>query len=112
MITSEGSGVGPANKAVPQTVIDKVVAIPFPVFPRRVRYGPIAKVFDFSAWKDCHHSEADDSTSDALERIMKLSLAEQKLWAIRKVLEIYDFGDRKSFYKLHEILCDKPPDSA
>ena len=33
MITSEGSGVGPANKAVPQTVIDKIVAIPFPVFP-------------------------------------------------------------------------------
>ena len=112
MITSEGSGVEPVNKAVPQTVIDKVVAIPFPVFPRRVRYGPIAKVFDFSAWKDCHHSEADDSTSDALERIMKLSLAEQKLWLIRRVLEIYDFGDRESFYNLYEILCDNSPDSA
>ena len=112
MITSEGSGVEPVNKAVPQTVIDKVVAIPFPVFPRRVRYGPIAKVFDFSAWKDCHHSEVDASTSDALEQIMKLSLAEQKLWLIRRVLEIYDFGDRKSFYNLYEILCDNFPDSA
>jgi hypothetical protein len=100
MITSEGSGVGHASKAVPQPVIDKVVAIPFPVFPRRVRYGSIAKVFDFSAWKDCHYRKADDSTSDALEQIMKLSLAEQKLWVIRRILEIYDFGDRKSFYKL------------
>lgn len=112
MITSKSSGVELASKAVPQPVLDKVVAIPFPVFPHRVRYGPNARVFDFSAWKDCHHSEADDSTSDALEQIMKLSLAEQKLWVIRRVLEIYDFGDRKSFYKLYKILCDKPPDSA
>ena len=112
MITSEGSDVEHDGKAVPRPIIDKVVAIPFPVFPRRVRYGPIAKVFDFSAWKDCHHSEVVAGTSDALEQIMKLSLAEQKLWVIRKVLEIYDFGNRKSFYKLYKILCDKPPDSA
>lgn len=112
MITSKGSGIGHASKAVPQPVIDKVVAIPFPVFPRRVRYGPIAKVFDFSTWKNCHHSEADDSTSDELEQILKLSLAEQKLWVIRRVLDIYDFGDRESFYNLYEILCDNSPDSA
>jgi hypothetical protein len=112
MITSKSSDVEHDGKAVPRPLIDKVVAIPFPVFPRRVRYGPIAKVFDFSAWKDCHHSAANDSTSDALEQIMKLSLAEQKLWVIRRVLEIYDFGDRESFYNLYEILCDNSPDSA
>ena len=112
MITSKIGDAGHDIQAIPQLSIDKVVAIPFPVFPRRVHYGSIAKVFDFSAWKDCHHSAADDSTSDALEQIMRLSLAEQKIWVIRRVLEIYDFGDLENFYNLYEILCDNSPDSA
>jgi hypothetical protein len=115
MIASKSGDAGNHSKAVSKSKIEKVVAIPFPVRPRQVRYGPLAKIFDFLAWKNCHSgeaSEADDSTSKTLEQIMKLSLAEQKLWLIRGILEIYDFGDRKEFYKLYEILCEKSPDSA
>lgn len=115
MIASKSGDFGNHSKATPKFIIDKVVAIPFPVHPRHVRYGPLAKVFDFLAWKSCHNgedSEADDSTSKTLEQITKLPIAEQQIWVIRKLLEIYDSGDREGLQKLYEILCGKSSDSA
>lgn len=115
MIASKSGDVGNHTKAVPKSIIDKVVAIPFPVRPRQVRYGPLAKVFDLLAWKNCHNgeaSEADESTSKTLEQITKLPIAEQQIWVIRKLLEIYDSGDREGLQKLYEILCEKSSDGA
>jgi hypothetical protein len=89
-----------------------IIAIPFPIYPRRVRHGQIAKILDFSAWKSCHKSEVDDSTNETLEQIMKLSIAEQKIWVIRRLLEIYDCGDRGDLRKICEILYGEVPDGA
>lgn len=47
MIASKSGELGNHRKAETKYIIDKVVAIPFPVGPRQVRYGPLAKVFDF-----------------------------------------------------------------
>lgn len=69
----------------------------------------------FWDWKNCHNgeaNEADDSPSKTVEQITKLPIAEQKLWLIRRILKIYDFGNQKDFYKLYEILCEKSPDGA
>ena len=93
-------------------IVSKVVAIPFPIYPRRVRQGQIAKILDFSDWKKRHKSEADKSTNETLDQIMKLSIAEQKLWVIRRLLEIYDYGDRKDLHKICEILYGEVPDGA
>jgi len=112
MIAPESNDVGNHSMAVEQSIIDKVVAIPFPVLPRRVGRGPLAKVLDFLAWKNSPNSEADECASKTLEQVMKLSIAEQQLWAIRMIFEIYDRGDRKDFYKLYEILCENSPDPA
>jgi hypothetical protein len=49
--------------------LNNIIAIPFPVSPRCVRHGQIAKILDFSAWKSCHKSEAGDSTNETLEQI-------------------------------------------
>jgi len=109
MIALENS---PYSKAVEQYITDKVVAIPFPVLPRRVERGPLAKVLDFPAWKNSHDSEGDERASKTLNQVMKLNIAEQQLWAIRMIFEMYDRGDRKDFYKLYEILCENSPDPA
>jgi hypothetical protein len=100
------------SEASTQFIVSKVVAIPFPIYPRRVQYGQFAKVLDFSAWKNCHESEADDSTNETLEQVMKLSLAEQKLWVIRRLLEIYDYRDKGDLHRICEILYGEVPDGA
>lgn len=92
--------------------LDNIIAIPFPIYPRRVQHGQVAKILDFSAWKSCQKSEADNSTNETLEQIMKLSIAEQKIWVIRRLLEIYDYGDRKDLHKICEILYGEVPDGA
>lgn len=112
MITSESGEIDNPSTAVSKSTIDKVVAIPFPVCPRRVHYGPLAKVLDFLTWKNRLNSEADHSINKTLEEIAKLSIAEQKLWLIRRILEIYDYGDRKDLYNLCEILYEESPDRA
>jgi hypothetical protein len=115
MIPSKSGDIGNHSKAVSKSIINKVVAIPFPVHPRQVRCGPLAKVFDFLAWKNCHNreaSEADGSTDKTLEQITKLPITEQQIWVIRKLLEIYDSGDKEGLQRLYEILCEKSSDSA
>lgn len=89
-----------------------IIAIPFPIYPRRVRQGQAAKILDFSDWKESHKNGADDRGDETLEQIMKLSIAEQKLWVIRRLLEIYDRGDRGDLHKICEILYGEAPDGA
>src|ERR1044071_1595078 len=101
MVISNRNNKGPDDKYF-WPYLDNIVVIPSPVLPRRVAYGPLAKVLDFLAWKNSHDTEADECGSKTLEQVMKLSIAEQQLWAIRMIFEMYDRGDRKDFYKLYE----------
>jgi hypothetical protein len=112
MTTSKSSDADDHSKAIPHFMADKIVAIPFPVRPRHVQYGPLARVLDFLAWKDRLANEVDCHAKETLEQIEKLSIAEMKLWLIRRLLEIYDHGDHKDLYRLYEILHEKSPDGA
>ena len=96
---------------------DNVVAIPFPIEPRRILYGQSAKMLDLVKWKQRSvirvNKETDHGGKDkSIEELEKLSQAEQQIWVIRKLLEMYDSGDSESLQKLYEILCNKSPDSA
>src|SRR5262249_46660177 len=70
--------------------VDKVVALPFPIYPRRVIYGRLAKVIDFLAWKKRMgktNGEAENDHSETLEDLKKMSPEAQKLWLIKKILK-------------------------
>jgi hypothetical protein len=96
---------------------DKVVAIPFPMHPRRVIYGELAKVLDFLTWKERHKmtkgngeaTNGKNSEAKTIEEVKKLSLAEQKLWVIKRLLEVFEYADREDLEKLYEILSEKEP---
>ena len=105
------------NKAYLRPDSDNIVAIPFPIQPRCISYAESAKVIDFTDWRQRHFLETrveaeQGARADSLEELEKLSLAEQQIWLIRKLLEIYDSGDRANLHRLYEILCEKSPDSA
>jgi hypothetical protein len=93
------------------------VAIPFPIHPRRIVCAESAKILDFIDWKHRHCLETSGyaergEKAGSLEELEKLSLAEQQIWVIRRLLEVYDSGDSANLSKLYEILCHKSPDSA
>jgi hypothetical protein len=111
MVISNSNNKGPDDKYF-WSYLDNIVVIPSPVLPRRVGCGPLAKVLDFLAWKNSHTREGDESANKTLEQVMKLSIAKQQLWAIRTIFEMYDRGNRKDFYKLYEILCERSTDPA
>lgn len=98
---------------------DKVIAIPFPMYPRRVIYGELAKVFDFLTWKERHmtkgNGEAQNGSNgheQTIEEVKKLSVAEQKLWVIKRLLEVFEYADQEDLDKLYEVLSKTPPESA
>lgn len=97
--------------------VDNVVAIPFPIFPRRILYGELAKVLDFIAWKERNMAKTNGEAENGedkktLEEIQKLSIAEQKLWVIKRLLEVLEYADREDLQKLYEILTKEPPEGA
>ena len=97
--------------------VDKVVALPFPIYPRRVLYGELAKVLDFIAWKERNmvktNGEAENGENEkTLEELQKLSIAEQKLWLIKRLLEVMEYADREDLQRLYEILTKEPPEGA
>jgi hypothetical protein len=47
-----------------------------------------------------------------IEEVKKLSLAEQKLWVIKRLLEVFEYADREDLDKLYEILSKEPPNGA
>jgi hypothetical protein len=94
--------------------LDNIIAIPFPVYPRRVIYGELAKVLDFLTWKEKHMTKTNGGTDNGtngndIEEIKKLSLAEQKLWVIKRLLEVFEYADKEDLDKLYEILSKEPP---
>jgi hypothetical protein len=97
--------------------VDKVVALPFPIFPRRVLYGELAKVLRFIAWKERNMAKTNGEAEKGkdqktLEEIQKLSIAEQKLWVIKRLLEVIEYADREDLQRLYEILTREPPEGA
>jgi hypothetical protein len=89
-----------------------VVAIPFPIYPRRVIYGRLAKVFDFLAWKKRMgktNGEAENN-NETLEELKKMSPEAQKLWVIKKILEMAEFADPEDIEHLYEIIMKKHND--
>jgi hypothetical protein len=100
--------------------LDNIVAIPFPVYPRPVIYGELAKVLDFLTWKEQHKMTKGNGESQngangedkTIEEVKKLSLAEQKLWVIKRLLEVFEYADREDLDKLYEILSKEPPNGA
>ena len=98
-------------------LVDKIVALPFPIFPRRVLYGELAKVLDFIAWKERNMAKTNGEAENGgdqktLEELQKLSLAEQKLWVIKRLLEVMEYADREDLQRLYEILTKEPPEGA
>lgn len=97
--------------------IDNVVAIPFPMYPRRVIYGELAKVLDFLNCKERHMVKGNGETDNGangktVEEVRKLSVAEQKLWVIKRLLEVFEYADQEDLEKLYEVLSKEPPKGA
>jgi hypothetical protein len=93
--------------------VDKVVAIPFPVYPRRVIYGRLAKVIDFLAWKKRMgktNGEAENNHNETLEELKKMSPEAQKLWLIKKILQMAEFADTEDMEQLYDIIMKKHQD--
>ena len=47
-----------------------------------------------------------------VEEVKKLSLAEQKLWVIKRLLEVFEYADQEDIDKLYDILSKDPPEGA
>ncbi|HKP85738.1 MAG TPA: hypothetical protein VJZ26_06565 [Blastocatellia bacterium] len=60
-IASNSDDTADNSKVTSQSLISKVVAIPFPIAPRHVLYGPLAKVINFKAKEE---SRNVDNSSD------------------------------------------------
>lgn len=59
------------------------------------------------------NGEAENgSNGQTVEEIKKLSLAEQKLWVIKRILEVFEYADQEDLDKLYEILANDKPDGA
>ena len=91
-----------------------VVAIPFPVWPRRVVYGELAKVLDYIEWKRVMgktNGETNGEHSEEYERVLSLSEDKQKLWLIQRMFEVLKDADREDLEEIFRVLTKdrKPP---
>jgi len=102
---------------LPELPGPNVIAIPFPIEPHTLKYRTVAKIFDFLAWKR-KMTEKNGKTngktngeSTTLEEFGQMSPSEQKLFVIRKLVEVMDQLDNKDIAELYRILT-KPENGA
>lgn len=90
-----------------------VIALPFPMRPRRVVYGELARVLDFIQWKQRMTKTNGESNGEEND-ILNLPEADQKLWLIQKMFEVLKDADAQDLEALYRVLTkkDKPPEGA
>jgi hypothetical protein len=88
----------------------KVVALPFPFEPRRVKFGDSAKVLDFIAWKIAHmpktngEANGNNKSRKTKEELAAMSRAEKKLYVLKRMLNAIDTADDDDIQRILEIL--------
>ena len=101
---------------LPEPPGPNVIAIPFPIEPHTIKYGTVAKVLDFIAWKKKmteNNGKTNGKTNGedkTLEEFDKMGPSDQKLFVIRKLVEVMDQLNNTDIAEIYRILT-KPDDA-
>jgi hypothetical protein len=102
---------------LPELPGPNVIVLPFPIEPHTIKYRTVAKILDFIAWKRKmteNNGKTNGKTNGedkTLEEFEQMGPSDQKLFVIRKLLEVMDQLDNKDIADLYRILT-KPDNGA
>lgn len=95
---------------LPEPPGPNVIAIPFPMESRTVKFGAVGSVLDFVAWKKRMtenngktngETNGEEKTHEEFER---MGSSDKKLFVIKKLVQVMDQLDESDITELYRIL--------